>query len=298
MSKSEQNLAVGQPRLRRALKQIREELEALSDKELLVINLDPLAAIAIARGALPKVLPLREQITLALPTFDMTHLDRLETYALALHHAHSLYDAAKDRQEARTLLATEAYQLRERLLTDVTVLKNRGILNNVNLSVLKGPNGHLNIACDVMSLATVLRSRWERISGRCAVTLEELDQAEVLSDKLTLAVGDSERVPEGLKLAGEQRQRAYTLFIRAYSEVRDAVIYLRKKHGDADKLAPSLYVKRKRTAKTAKSKTVDVNETTQTTSPNEATAITTKEHTNADTNGTSVGLPGTNPFLN
>ena len=82
-----------------------------------------------------------------------------------------------------------------------------------------------------MSLAILLRNRWEQVSSRCAVTLEELDRAEVLSDKLTLAVGYCDRVPELLKLAGEQRQRAYTLFIRAYTEVRDAVVYLRRNHG-------------------------------------------------------------------
>ena len=112
MSKDVQTMAVGVPRLGRALKQIREELAALSKDEILVVNLDPLAAISIARGALPKVLLLREQFVSTLPMFDLTYLDKLETYALALHQTHSNYCAARDRQEERTVLAAEAYQLR------------------------------------------------------------------------------------------------------------------------------------------------------------------------------------------
>ena len=245
MSDVDPKALMGQPRLRNALEQIREELGALSNDELLLINLDPLAIVAIARGALPKIWPLRAQIALALPTFDLIYLDRLETYALALHHAHTLYCAAKGRREDRTELAAEAYQLRERLLTDVTVLKNRGLFPNANLSLLKGPNGHLNIACDVMSLANLLRDRWEQIAGLCAVTLAELDRAEVLSDELTVAVGNHEPSPEPLLIASAERQRAYTLFVRAYSELRQAITYVRKKERDAEKIAPSLYVRRK-----------------------------------------------------
>jgi hypothetical protein len=298
MSETVQGVATGQPRLRCALKQIHEELLALSESDLLVVNLEPLAAISIVRGALPKVLPLREQIVSTLPKFDLIHLDSLETYALALHQTHSDYCAARDRQEERTALAAEAYQLRERLLSDVKVLKNRGVMKNVNLSELKGSNGHLNIACDVMLLATLLRNRWEQVSTRCAVNLEELDRAEVLSDKLTLAVGKCDRVPELLKLAGEQRQRAYTLFVRAYTEVRAAVVYLRRNHGDADKVAPSLYGKRKRISKSLATETVEAKPVPQSITPSECDATTIAATSSADTNGASVGIPGANPFLN
>jgi hypothetical protein len=37
------------------------------------------------------------------------------------------------------------------------------------------------------------------------------------------------------------RQKAFTLFVRAYDEARRAVQYLRAKAGDADSIAPSLY---------------------------------------------------------
>jgi hypothetical protein len=38
-----------------------------------------------------------------------------------------------------------------------------------------------------------------------------------------------------------QRHRAYTLFVRAYDEVRRAVSFLRWRKGDADDIIPSIY---------------------------------------------------------
>lgn len=45
----------------------------------------------------------------------------------------------------------------------------------------------------------------------------------------------------GAMSANERRQRAFTLFARAYDECRRAATYLRWQEGDADELVPSLY---------------------------------------------------------
>jgi hypothetical protein len=250
---------LGQPRLRSALEKIQGELDSLSESELLTLNLDPLAAIATVRGALPKLQPLRGQILSSLPNFEAKNLDRLELYALALMQAHAIFLAAKGRLMDRTELAREAYKLRKQLLSDVTVLKQRGLLPFANLSELKGPNGHLNIACDVMSLANMIRGNWDAISSHYPITIEELDRAEVVSDDLTQAVGTRERVPEALIQANSQRIRAYTLFIKAYAEVRHALVYIRRPKRDYDRIAPSLYHGRK-----PKKKTVEPSETNPT----------------------------------
>jgi hypothetical protein len=273
VNREQSKKAVGQPRLRNALERIQEELEALNESELLVINREPLAAVATVRGALPKIQPFRGQILCALPEFDRKNLDHLELYALALMQAQAVFLAAKGGLKDRTALAEEAYQLRKRLLADVTTLNDRGVLPDVNLNDLKGPNGHLNIACDVMSLANLLRSHWDTISGRYPITLEELDRAEVLSDDLTQAVGVRERIPEALIRAGNQRLRAYTLFINAYTEVRNAVIYIRREEQDYDRIAPSLYHGRKSKKKPAETST------------------------GSDTEAKSQGLPNSDPFL-
>ena len=67
MAISGQKVPLGQPRLRDALEQVRSEAEALKDEELLLINVEPLAAVSTVRGVLPKLYPLREQIAADLP---------------------------------------------------------------------------------------------------------------------------------------------------------------------------------------------------------------------------------------
>ena len=41
--------------------------------------------------------------------------------------------------------------------------------------------------------------------------------------------------------SAEQRDRAFTLFIRCYDQIRRAILFLRWEQDDADTIAPSLY---------------------------------------------------------
>ena len=73
---------------------------------------------------------------------------------------------------------------------------------------------------------------------------EELDQIEDLADKLVTAVGAREQAPQLTAEAIRDRQAAFTLFINAYDEVRSVIGFLRRKQGDVDTIAPSLFIGR------------------------------------------------------
>jgi hypothetical protein len=249
MGISGQKTPLGQPRLRKALAQVRNEAEALKDEELLLINLDPFAAVTTVSGALPKMVALREQIAADLPRFNLALLDNLELYSLALMQAHSLFNAARGEQNRRGELAVDADKLRALLLADANNLKQHGFLANADLSQLRGPNGHRNIACDVMTLASLLRKHWTQVSSHCGVTLADLDRAEVLSDELAHVIGVHERATEEFAAAALLRKRVFTLFIRAYTEVRTAVKYVNKATGGTDKFPPAVHNRRKSTKK-------------------------------------------------
>ena len=143
----------------------------------------------------------------------------------------------------RTRLTSEAFGLREQVLADVVVLKKRGFFRGVDLSNLKGPNGHANIASDLMTLANFARNEWEQVSKVSPMTLTELDRAENLSDELICAIGQSTRVPEAPAFARQQRTRTFTLFMRAYNQVRCAIAFIRSGENDAEEIAPPLFVK-------------------------------------------------------
>lgn len=240
---------VAQPRLREALERIRPQLDALADQQLLPINLDPISAVTIARGALPGLLALRSQLASMINSFALSNLDDLETYALALLQAQTVYQGICAHSGLLTDLSTEANELRARLLADVTVLSQRGHISPTRMHGLKGPKGHRNIASDLLTLTGLLRDCWPDIANKTATREDELDRAEILGDQLISAIGTREQQTEMATSAALQRQRAYTLFVRAYDEIRRAVSYLRWHAGDVNRIAPSLYAKRKRTSR-------------------------------------------------
>lgn len=232
------------PRFREAYQRLEDEIRAVPADTLLPHNVDIPQAVTTALGALPELRTFRERIVRELPAMDITSFDKLEAYALAAGHAHSMWVAASEPTQSLTALADEALRFRELLSSDVRALSKRGLLDGSRLKVLKGPRGYRNLAFDVFTLANMLRQSWPRVAGKTAVDLTELEQAETVADRLVTAVGEREQGTPVIGAAAEMRQRAYTLFLRAYGEARRAVNHLRWHEEDVDTIVPSLYAGR------------------------------------------------------
>jgi hypothetical protein len=219
---------------------------ALSADGLLPINLDVQTVIPTVLGIAPRVAGYRAEIVAALPKFDIATFDALVARAEALAHAQTLFLSASQPAEALPEVMAEALPLREQLLSDATALSKRGFLDGRRLADLKGGPGYLNIGSDLSVLAQMLRERWADIAGKCAVQASELDAAERLYQRINVAYGERSAQPAVVSKATEERQRAYTLLVEAYDEVRRALVYLRWHEGDVEKIAPSLYAGRRR----------------------------------------------------
>jgi len=226
-----------------AYERVLPELAALPEREVLGINIDLPQAVTTALGALKKIAAQREAIVRALPEIDIGQLDKLETYALAAGHAHATWMAASTVPPMKEL-AGQAVRLRQLLCSDAVALANRGLLDSRRLRGLKGPQGHRNLAFDLLALAALLRERWPELRGKTALELSELDAAGVLAEQLIVCMNARKQPAPLLAAAAEQRRRAFTLFVSAYDEARRAISFLRWKHGDADSIAPSLYAGR------------------------------------------------------
>ena len=238
---------------------------------------------------------LRDQIV-ALPGFQPKFLEQFETYALAAHYTQTLLLAASSPPEQFQELITETAALRETLFNDATAHAKRGLISSKPLESLKGPNGFRNIASDVMTLSIVLRAAWPKLVGKTSVTEAELDRAEVLSDQVICDLGLREQAPATIAEVALDRQKAFTLFMTAYDQLRRAVAYLRWNEGDADDIAPSLYSGRKKKAASSEvvPQTAPTEPTTQASST--ATTATTQTTTPATAPKATVGLPGADPF--
>jgi hypothetical protein len=78
------------------------------------------------------------------------------------------------------------------------------------------------------------------------VTQAQLDRAQTLGTELVLKLG-TRLQPAGEPIitaaATARRARAFTLFLNAYDACQRAVAFLRWDEGDAEKIAPSIFIR-------------------------------------------------------
>lgn len=111
-------------RYREAFDATAADREALVDDELATINLDIGACVQMALAAVPRVVPLRDEIA-PLPVKHAL-IDQLETYARAAGHAHAVYAVASAPPEELNALYEDAVKRRATMRSDVQNLVNHG----------------------------------------------------------------------------------------------------------------------------------------------------------------------------
>jgi len=78
------------------------------------------------------------------------------------------------------------------------------------------------------------------------VTKKDLQVASRIARDMVRVFEARECAPPGLVAALDLRRRAFTLLLFAYDEARVAITYVRRREGDAELIAPSLYGVKKR----------------------------------------------------
>lgn len=226
-----------------ALAQAQAELEALTEDSLLVVNVDVPVVCTRVLAVLPGLRACQPQFY-SLPDFDRRKYDGLRTYTLAVLMAHARYVHSREERPAPTALAQRCSDTLDVLLRAGHALSDAGLLPAEPLQTYRKQPGYRPLAVDTLALVAQLRERWTAISARTALTRAQLDAADLDARKLLEALGERDAFEREASRATVLRQRAFTLFARAYEEVRRGALYLRWYHGDADKLAPSLYAGR------------------------------------------------------
>jgi len=232
------------PRYRRAFEAIHDEILSVPEKDFVGITLDIPTSVFTVVGKWPGINALRPQFVQYLPGFDLVRFDKTETYALALMRAQTEYKTATEPPASLTALANSATETRRVLLADLHALISRELLPDSVLDNLQGGSGYKNLVVDIVTMADILKKNAAIIAERTSVKPEEIYAAENLADELGTAIGLREQAPQAATQAVRNRQAAFTLFITTYEEIRAAVGYLRRKDGDADTIAPTLYTGR------------------------------------------------------
>ncbi|HEY5961768.1 MAG TPA: hypothetical protein VIV60_34655, partial [Polyangiaceae bacterium] len=156
---------------------------------------------------------------LELPDFNVDYLDRLELFAMAFAGAQAHYETLREHNSEPADLLIEGVALRRRLVGDLKVLVQRKLVAPERLKNLRNQRGYKQVAADLLLLATIFRTHSPGIAGKCATTVEEITRADVLADKLTVVVSQRDEPLEAEVEALKTRQRAFTQFFRAYSQV-------------------------------------------------------------------------------
>jgi hypothetical protein len=240
---NEQNTQVQGSRMQQAHAQLAAERAALKPEELLPITLDVPAVYTSATGTLSRLGAQREAV-LALPGIDGRRVRALDVYLAALGHAQAEYLAATQPPASIPDQYARLTALRSVLVSDTTALVNRGLVPGDRLNELRGPVSQAAVAFDVLAVVTLLRAHISVIAGKTALTEADLTEAEVQAEGLLTALGVREDADTLVSAMAKQRQAAFTLFVRAYDELRRGVVFLRWHEGDADVIAPSLYAGR------------------------------------------------------
>ncbi len=236
-----------------AFAKIESELEALPAAAVRPVNIDVPQAVAIAIGAVPHLHALRAEILEQLPHFPIRFVDEIGTYAMAAWFAHLLALPASSEGQLATLLE-EAAPLRGDLLVAAEALAHKGYFDSRVVAAIREGRGNLDTANDLVALSALFAREWDKVSQKTTVEWSEVQRSSELGPQILVALG--ERDQPGIKAPNptdpaQRRQRACTLFVRAYDECQRAVSYLRWHEDDVDSIAPSLWTGRGRRPSTS-----------------------------------------------
>ena len=229
-----------------ALTSLQPEIAALDANDLEIVNLDIPAAVTTAMGCLTELAPYRAQLG-TLPSHPVEALDKLDIYASALSQAHARFLVSEGSGGDLADASKRVVEIRGVLFAAANLLVHRKVIEGDKLGQLKGTVGFKNQGSDVLQLVEILRG--VSAEGHTLVSSTELDEAEAAVRALMIAVGKREQAPQVQTAAADLRQRCFTLFVRAYDELRRSISYLRWAQEDVDTIIPSLYGGRSRKTK-------------------------------------------------
>ena len=229
-----------------AFERVKGEMLALKAEEVELPTLDIHAAVKTVLGSLPDIKKLRERMVKELPAFDVVAFDKLEDYAMALSHTQALYQIATTPLNDLDQVVAEATKVRERLIASARGLVVFGLFDVRKVEQLKHGNGYSNVAQDLLALSAAFEESWAKNEGKTPLTHENVQSASRLGLRLTRLVALREQGTPEQAEATDLRRRAFTLTLRAYEDARSAVRFLRRNENDAEDIAPTFYVKVRR----------------------------------------------------
>ena len=235
--------------MRQVYESLVPQLQALKPEEVKSLNVDVPPTVSKIVGAWPRIHAMRDQIASELPKLNLHDFDRLRDYALALGHTHAECSLAEQAVLGIPALNEKLTRKRDIFLNIARTLVLWGLLDAERFAQIKGAIGYKVVAFELTALSSLFRQEWAVIGARSGLQLADLDEADMLGTRMVTAVGVRDDGSPASSEAGQMRQRAFTLFKRAYNDAYRAISYVRSEQGDVDAILPPIYPGRPRKSK-------------------------------------------------
>lgn len=202
---------------------------------------DVVSAYVVVGTSLPRIRAYTEQLA-SIGAFDLTLLDRVLVYGRAAIYALQRERAlSPPKSEAHPKLVREMERLHARFFNTAKYLVAMGLMDEGILSAARSGRSVVARALDLGTIAIEFNAERARLGSQLILTVEEVARACAISYSIIESLAArtvAERTPSEFK---HDRQRAATVFLEAWDEIRRAVHWVRWHEGDASELAPSLF---------------------------------------------------------
>lgn len=232
--------ATNEPATRQAAERLAAEMATVAESDMERVSFDVAAGVT-------RMLGFWEVFSTYLPTIaklegiDIERVGKLREYALNLLFWQGSATYAAAPRDGLPEIIERGIALRDTTLSDLQSLANHGIIDPVLLENFRGTKEHRKLGQDLIGLSNLVHEHWPVIEGKSPITLTAMDEVARHGEVIMQIVGERERAPMTIAEKVLQRDKAYTLFVRAYDEARRAILYLRWKEEDADMILPSLH---------------------------------------------------------
>lgn len=219
-------------------------IRAIPRDRVILPTVDPIHASSVALGAAPRFTLLRSRMETFAAEVDLALVDCVSELAHALSYATGDYIRLSTGGESLQDLLQEGITLRAFLFDVKELCERQGLIKGVPLTQNPRLTGSVNVSRDLTAATRFYEECDAPLLAKLPVTPEQLDRAGHIATRLLEGAGTKTATPAEIAEAEFVQLQAFTCFMWAYDEVRAVVKLLRRKEGDADDIAPSVYAGR------------------------------------------------------
>lgn len=229
----------------------------LDETDILVLGpFDIGYAVKVALGSVPRLDKHRDLIAQRFEA-ELAEIDKIDTYTRGVAHAEVLLAATMTPPDKVQALYETALTARRLLTSDLNNVVTQGLVSDEAPKRISGEAGHINVARDIQTIATILTEGGEEVMERVAPP-EKLAEYQHLAYQLVEL--SARRNSKGLttEQARDELNRALTLLLNAYAIAERVMSFLLWKDKAWRQVVPSLYAS---TSKPRKDSEVEAGDT-------------------------------------